>query len=80
MAIALLKFDLNDPEDEIQHKRAIKSLDMMLCFWDISQYLRQIVKYEDNSKISGDDMADKIKEKFHEILDEHGISIDELLG
>jgi len=35
MAEAILKFDLNDPDDRMSHLRAVKSLDMALALWDI---------------------------------------------
>ena len=35
MAKAILKFDLTDPDDRMEHKRAMQSLDMALALWQI---------------------------------------------
>ncbi len=36
MAKGILEFDLNDADDNMAHKRAVKSLDMALALWDIT--------------------------------------------
>ena len=35
MAKATLEYDLSDPDDVMEHKRAIKSLDMAMALWNI---------------------------------------------
>jgi len=34
MAKAILKYDLTDPDDRLEHLRAIKATDMALVIWD----------------------------------------------
>ena len=73
MAKATLEFDLNDPDDSILHLRYIKSTDILLALHEFDQHLRSESKYRDNEE------AEKLREKFWEILGDNNISIDELL-
>lgn len=77
---AILEFDLNEPEDVVAHKRAVKALDLILALWDMDQYLRSQTKYAPDSMSSEvwDALAD-VREKLHEIKTEYNISFDELL-
>ena len=58
---AKLVFDLNDPDDRIQHQRMLKSTDMQIALWDISQELRSKVKY------APDDMDENALKAYEEI-------------
>lgn len=62
--------------DELEIKRAMKATDCLSVLWDMDQHLRELVKYNENAKLS--DAADKIRDKFWELMNEHGISFDEL--
>ena len=57
MAKATLTYNISDPDDNQDFKRAVKSLDMAMALWDILQ----------------------LKKGIGNILDQHGIIIDELL-
>ena len=77
---AILEFDLNESDDKVAHKRAVKALDLCLVLWDMDQYLRSQTKY------APDDMPDvvyealeKAREQLHEIKREYNVSLDELL-
>jgi hypothetical protein len=70
---AILKFDLNEQDDILAHKRCVKSLDMAIALWDIDQYLRTESKYKDMA------IAYEIREKFHEIMTDHGLNFDDLI-
>jgi hypothetical protein len=80
MAKAILEFDLNEVEDVTAHKRAVKAIDMAIVLWDMDQYLRNQLKY--NDKITGEvyDALDKAREQLREFMNEHNISLDELLN
>jgi len=80
MAKAILEFDLNEPDDKQAHMRAIKSLDMMLALWDIDQYLRKQVKYNESLTDEQHNVLDEAREEFYSIINKHGISFDELLS
>jgi hypothetical protein len=70
---AILKFDLNEEDDIMAHKRCVKSLDIALTLWEVDQYLRSESKYKDN------EIAYEIREKLYEIMTEHGLSFNDLI-
>lgn len=74
---AILKFDLNDPDDKREHERMLKSLDMHLALWDISQELRSKVKYASDS-MSEDEYKswEQAQEMFYRIINEYTINLD----
>jgi len=82
MAKAILEFDLNEHDDVEAHKRAVKSLDLVIALWDIDQYLRSLLKYGDECSITEEQykILDETREKLHDILREKNISFDELLS
>jgi hypothetical protein len=82
MAKAIIEFDLNDPDDIKAHKRAIKSLDMALALWQISQ-IRKGVKAElefnpENQSLSKYEIVDLAFDKIFEIFYEYKIDVDDL--
>lgn len=80
MAKAILEFDLTDPDDKVEHERAVKSLDLCLALWDIDQYLRAQTKYaSDDMPEEAYDALTKAREEFYNIMNEHNISLDQLL-
>ena len=80
MVKAILEFDLNEVEDVTAHKRAVKAIDMAMALWDMDQYLRQQLKY--NDKITGEvyDALDKAREQLREFMNQHNVDLDELLN
>lgn len=77
---AILKFDLNEPDDIHAHKRAVKALDMALVLWDIDQYFRSQLKYNEEGLTEEAYAAlEKAREKFYEVLGDHNVNIDEML-
>ena len=80
MAKAILEFDLNEVEDVTAHKRAVKAIDMAIVLWDMDQYLRNQLKY--NDKITGEvyDTLDKAREQLREFMNQHNVDLDELLN
>lgn len=77
---AYLSFNLNEPDDVEAHKRAIKSLDLVLALWDIDQYLRAQVKYNESLSKEAYDALDKAREEFYNILRNRNISFDDLIS
>jgi hypothetical protein len=82
MAEAILKFDLNDPDDTMAHLRAIKSLDMALVLWEILynskkgfQYDIEARKYEDQYEL-----LDAVYSKMWEEMNDRGINLDDLIN
>lgn len=80
MAQAQLIFNLDEPDDVTAHKRAVKALDMAIVLWDMDQYLRQQLKY--NDKITGEvyDALDKAREQLRDFMNNHNVDLDELLN
>ena len=74
MAEGILKFNLDDHDDEVAHLRAVKALDLVLVLWDMDQYLRTQYKYADKEE------AFEYREKLRELLSERNIDLDELLN
>jgi hypothetical protein len=74
---AILKFDLNDPDDKREHQRMLKSIDMQMALWDISQELRSKVKYPPDSMSEDEYKAwEQAQEMFYRIINEYTINLD----
>jgi len=65
-----IKFNL--PEESFELERATKSLDISLALWDIDQYLRSEIKYQKEFQ--------KVRDKLHEIMGDHGIDLDRIIN
>ena len=83
MAKATLKYDISDPDENVDFKRAVKSFDMAMALWDIIQLRNKIenrFEVQDNTNNDVFDGIDAMAEGIGDILDQHGIIIDELLN
>lgn len=79
MAKAILEYDLSDFDDKQSHLRAIKSSDMAGALWDITHNTKKSLEWAmDGKEMDKYDALEMVFEKIYEILDEHGIKIDEL--
>jgi hypothetical protein len=79
MAKAILEFDLNDSDDRVEHARMMKSLDILMMMHEYDQYLRSETRYNESLSQEEHDVLQKAREKFYELMNSRGISIDELL-
>jgi len=80
MAQAIIKYDLNDVDDSMAHKRAVKSLDMALALWDITHNTKKRLEWSmEGKEIDKYEALDMVYEKIYEILDEHNIKLDDLI-
>ena len=61
------------PDDDKAHLRAVKSFDMALALWDITQIIRRINKYE------GSITGEKLTDEFHDIMDLYDINLENLM-
>lgn len=77
---AILEFNMDEFEDVVAHKRAIKSLDVLLVLYDFDQHLRSELKYNENLSEEEYEKLDKLREKLYEIMNERNVSLDELLN
>ena len=83
MAKAILKYDISNPEDSQDFKRAVKSFDMAMALWDIIQLRKKMenrFEVQDNTNNDVFDGIDAMAEGIGDILDQHGIIVDELIG
>lgn len=75
--IATIEFDLHDPEDKREHQRMLKSMDMHLALWDISQELRSKVKYApDDMDENARNAYEEMREYFYRKLNEYNIDLE----
>jgi hypothetical protein len=80
MAQAIIKYDLNDVDDSMAHKRAVKSLDMALALWDITHNTKKSLEWGmEGKEMDKYEALDMVYEKIYEILDEHNIKLDDLI-
>jgi hypothetical protein len=79
MAKAILEFDLNDVDDKYAHKRAVKSLDMALALWEITNAKKSLEWSLEGKDIDKYDTLELFYEKVIEIMSEHSIDLDDLI-
>ena len=79
MATATLTFDLNDPDDRMEHYRCVKSLDMALVIWDIMEKQRYSFNKLDTTNMTVEDIIVWWNKGISKILEDRNIVIDELV-
>lgn len=74
---AIIEFNLDEPADIEEHKRFTNMNAVYLVLWEFDQEMRSTIKYNTN-EYNGDqlDALDKMRERFHEILNENQIKLD----
>jgi len=78
---AILEFDLNEPDDQTAHMRAVKATKLAVALWDIDQYLRNQTKYAPDTMSSEVyDALESAREELRVIMSTHSIDLDELLN
>jgi hypothetical protein len=73
---AILQFDLDDPQERANHKRAVRALDYVLALWEIDQELRAIEKYREFNTEEAKELIIEIRAKFYDVLSERDINLD----
>lgn len=85
MAKAILEFDLNDYDDKMAHKRAVKSTDLALALWEIEMNLRKKLERELESKelknedVEVYDVIDMCMENIMNTIRDHNIDVEDLI-
>ena len=76
---ATLEFDLDNPDDKMEHMRCVKATDMALMLWDIKQKIRSKLKYSND--LSEDELHqwEVMQDEFYSIADDYGINLDLLI-
>lgn len=81
MAKATLEYNLDDPYDQQAHLRAIKSVDMASFIFQLISNERKSLMYKIEDKNMKDwETVNLVFDRIHELLDEYGINIDELIS
>ncbi len=86
MAKAILEFDLNDPNDNMAHRRAVKSTDMAIVLHELVYNLHKRIERELDAKefnledVTDYDVVDIYRQRIGELLEDNGINIDELIN
>lgn len=88
MSKAVLKFDLSDPDDLQDFKRAIKANDMAFAFFDIFRNMKKSLEWDIEAKVSESkdkgevfdafDTLDLIYDAMYQKLEDNNINIEEL--
>jgi hypothetical protein len=73
---AILKFNLDEPEDALSFARANKGQDYFLALWDIGEQLRSWEKYGHPFK-DADDALSQIRKDFYRVMNHFNINLDE---
>ena len=60
------------PEDDQECLRMVKSLDLVRSLWDMDQWLRAQIKYDQKEYLQ------EARNELHDILYEHDINLEEL--
>ena len=76
---AILKFNLDNPDDKMEHMRCVKATDMALMLWDIKQKIRSKLKYSNDLSEAEFHQWEIMQDEFYSIADDYGINLDLLI-
>ena len=80
MAKAIIEYDLNDRDDVMAHKRAIKSLDMSMAIFQLLFNTKKKLSFKLEEKNYKDyEVLSMVFDEIHEIMSEYNIEIDDLI-
>lgn len=71
---AILEFDL--PEDSSEFDLACRAAKFHGVLWDLDQWLRGIIKYDNVIPPEHIDVYQKVRDRLHEELSSNGVSLD----
>ena len=71
---AILEFDLDEPEDHMNHTRCLQAQEMALFIWELQHNFWRKWKH-DESKFT----LEAYQEALAELMDDHSIDIDKLM-
>jgi hypothetical protein len=72
---AILEFDL--PDDETEFNFATKGSEYYLTLWDLDQWLRAKIKYDDTLHEKEYEAYEKSREQLREIMNNNGITFND---
>jgi hypothetical protein len=74
MAKITIEYDFNEEREEMES--AINGWKWKMVVWDLNQHLRSEMKYNDKITEEVYVALETIREKLHELKDEHGLILD----
>ncbi len=79
--IAKIEFDLNEPEERMEHLRCLKALDMACVLFQVQYNLKRTLESEiETSTITNPyEVLDIVFQKIMNLYDENNINIDEIM-
>ncbi len=75
MALAVLLFDMHEPDDLIDYRQCVSANDMAVALWTYRETLRRKMKHNEGDTLAGLEVA------FADLIDEleaHGIDLEAL--
>jgi hypothetical protein len=69
----ILKFVL--PEDEEAFKLAVSAGNLSSAIWEMDQWLRSQLKYNDNLTEQEYEIYEKVREEFHNIMTKNDVTV-----
>jgi len=71
---AILKFDLDNAEDRVEHLKCVNATNMASFIWELKHNFWRQWKHDET-----DFTLDEYKEALHELMRKHSIDIDALI-
>lgn len=85
-SLGILEFNLDEPDGQEAHARALKSLDLCLLLWDLQyEVFRKAMKYGQIEGIENPTeeqlkAVEAIADRFHTMMLDRDINLDELMS
>lgn len=77
---AIIKYDLSDPDDRVDHMIAVHANDMCSVLWEFLFNSKKEFEWKiDDKNMTADETLDMIYEKLADLLNEHSLDIDKLM-
>jgi len=77
---ATFEFDMNEPEDMMDHKRMSNALGMALVLWELKVNVKKKMEYIlDTDNLSGQETLDRVFEMIGELMEDQGLNMENLI-
>jgi hypothetical protein len=77
---ATFVFDMNDPEDMMDHKRMSNALGMALVLWELKVNVKKKMEnILDTDNLSGQETLDRVFEMIGELMEDQGLNMENLI-
>ncbi len=77
---ATFVFDMNDPDDIMDHKRMSNALGMALVLWELKVNVKKKMEnILDTDNLSGQETLDRVFEMIGELMEDQGLNMENLI-